>query len=71
MANPVAQAPHDGTVEGRVTSLEIRMAVTENNVQKIETKLDNIDKNLNKLLWLVGGAIILAVLKMTFGGELF
>lgn len=71
MANPNTQAPHDGTLEGRVTSLEIRMAVTENNVQKIETKLDKIDQNLNKLLWLVGGAIILAVLKMTFGGELF
>lgn len=62
---------HDGSTEGRLTSLEIRMAVAESNIKEFRGKLDKIDNNINKLTWIVIGAVVLAILKSTFGGGLF
>lgn len=71
MADFNTQPPsHDGSTEGRLTSLEIRMAVAESNIKEFGKKLDKIDANISKLIWIVGTAIILAILKSTFGGEL-
>jgi archaellum component FlaC len=66
------------TDQERITSLEsdmvqvkINLAVAQSDIATVKEKLNKIDVNVNKLLWLVGGAIILAVLKATFGGGLF
>lgn len=66
------------TEQERITSLEsemvlvkIDLAVAKSDIKMVKDKLDKIDVNINKLLWLVGGGIILAILKVTFGGGLF
>ena len=52
----------DGSLEGRVTSLEIRMAVAESNIKEVSKKLDKIDNNISKLTWIIISAIVLAIL---------
>lgn len=54
---------HDGTTEGRVTSLEIRMAVAESHIKEFRGKLDTISSDIRKLMWLVLAAVVGAVLK--------
>lgn len=51
------------TIEGRVTSLEIRMAVAESTIKEFGKKLDKIDANISKLTWIVLAAVVGAVLK--------
>ena len=51
------------TLEGRVTSLEIRMAVAESTIKEFGKKLDKIDANISKLTWIVLAAVVGAVLK--------
>lgn len=65
-----AQISHDGSPEGRLVSLEIRMAVVESNQKEFGRKLDKIDNSIGKLTWIVITAVVLAVLKSTFGGGL-
>ena len=62
------QVSHDGSIEGRVTSLEIRVAVAESNIKEFGKKLDKIDANISKLTWIVIGAVVLAVLNVIFKG---
>jgi predicted sugar kinase len=59
---------HDGSMEGRITALEIRVAVAESNIKEFGRKLDKIDNSIGKLTWIVIGAVVMAVLKSTFGG---
>lgn len=61
---------NDSTLEGRLTSLEIKVAVLESNQQAVDKKLDKIDTNISKLTWIVVGAVVLAVLKSVFGGAI-
>lgn len=58
-------------LESDVGQMKIDIAVAQTDIQSVKNKLDKIDQNINKLLWLVGGAIVLAILKTTFGGSLF
>jgi archaellum component FlaC len=58
-------------LEGEVVLMKIDIAVAKSDIATVKDKLNKIDNNVNKLLWLVGGAIILAILKATFGGGLF
>lgn len=58
-------------LEGEMVAMKVDIAVAKSDIQMVKGKLDKIDSNINKLLWLVGGAIILAILKATFGGGLF
>ena len=58
-------------LETEVGQMKIDIAVAQTDIQSVKNKLDKIDQNINKLLWLVGGAIVLAILKTTFGGSLF
>jgi uncharacterized membrane protein len=51
-----------GSVEMRLTQLETRVAVAENNIDTINKKLDKIESNTTWLLRIVIGAIILAIL---------
>lgn len=59
---------HDGSIEGRVTSLEIRVAVAESTIKEIGKKLDKIDANISKLTWIVIGAVVLAILNTVIKG---
>jgi hypothetical protein len=59
---------HDGTNEGRITSLEIRVAVAESNIKEFRGKLDKIDANINKLTWIVIGAVVLAIVNSVLKG---
>jgi archaellum component FlaC len=67
--------PTDGEritqLEGEIVLMKIDLAVAKSDIATVKDKLNKIDNNVNKLLWLVGGAIILAILKATFGGGLF
>jgi hypothetical protein len=47
----------------RISNLETRVAIAENNITAINQKLDKIDANISKLIWLVMAAIVGAVLK--------
>lgn len=59
-------------LEGEVVTMKIQIAVAQTDIATVKGKLDKIDANVNKLLWLVGGALILAILKVTFSkGGLF
>lgn len=62
------QVAHEGSIEGRVTSLEIRVAVAESNIKEFGRKLDKIDANISKLTWIVISAVVLAVLNVVFKG---
>lgn len=53
----------DSNVEGRLTGLEIRMAVAESSIEAFGKKLDKIDANISKLIWIVVLAVLGAVLK--------
>lgn len=57
-------------LDSRVQNLEIRMGIAENNINKIEKKLDKIDNNTSKIIWLIISTIILAVLASIFKGGL-
>jgi archaellum component FlaC len=69
------EMPTDGEritqLEGEIVLMKIDLAVAKSDIATVKDKLNKIDNNVNKLLWLVGGAIILAILKATFGGGLF
>jgi hypothetical protein len=54
------------TLEAKVQRIETRMAVAENNIDTINRKLDKIDANISKLLWIVITFVILAVLGYVF-----
>jgi uncharacterized coiled-coil protein SlyX len=49
--------------ESRITQLEIRTSINENNIDNLNKKLDKIDATLTKLSWLVMAAVLGAVLK--------
>lgn len=50
------------SIEKRVTDLETRTAVAENNIENIKKTLNKIESNTTWLLRIVIGAIILAIL---------
>lgn len=47
----------------RISNLETRVSIAENNITAINQKLDKIDSNISKLIWIVLAAIIGAVLR--------
>jgi hypothetical protein len=55
-------------LEGRLTSLEIKVAVLESNQKEVDKKLDKIDTNISKLTWIVIGAVVLAILNSVIKG---
>lgn len=54
-------------LEVRVSNLETRMAVAERDIQTINQKLDKIDANVTKLIWIVMASVIGTVLKLAIG----
>lgn len=55
-------------LENRVTSIETRLAVAERDIEGINKKLDKIDANLSKLMWIVIVAVVGAVLRIVMQG---
>ena len=56
-------------LETRQSTYEARLAVAETNIDNINRKLDKIDANLSRLMWIVLAAIIGAVLKSVLTGS--
>lgn len=55
-------------LENKTSNHEIRLAVAENNIDQINRKLDKIDANLSKVLWIMIAAVVGAVLKLVISG---
>jgi chaperonin cofactor prefoldin len=56
------------TLESRVSNLETRVAVAERDIQGINQKLDKIDGNLTRLMWIVIIAVVGALLRLVVAG---
>lgn len=55
-------------LNSRVTALETRVALAERDIESINKKLDKIEGNTSKLLWIVVVAIVGAVLRLVITG---
>lgn len=55
-------------LRGEVGDLKIRVAVAESNISEVKSKLNKIDTNISKLLWLVGAAILAIIINILFKG---
>ena len=51
-------------LKSEVSNLKTRVAVAENNINAVFNKLDKIDSNTSKLLWIVIGAVVGGLLKL-------
>jgi hypothetical protein len=57
-------------LEREVVDLKIRMRVNELGVEELKATVTEIKKNTSKIVWLVGSALILAVLQFIVKGGL-
>lgn len=55
---------HDAEVHKVTNDHSIRIALLEQSTEAIKDQLKAINGNMSKLVWLVGSALILAVLKV-------
>jgi hypothetical protein len=55
-------------LENEVVDLKIRMKVNEIGIDELKTTVKDIKGNTSKIVWLVGAAVILAVLNLIFKG---
>jgi hypothetical protein len=53
-----------------VTDLKIRMKVAETNIETVTKSVTEIKNNTSKLVWLVGGALVLTILNLIIKGGL-
>ena len=60
----------DEQVQREITDLKIRMTVAETNIKTVTDSVKDIKNNTNKLVWLVGGALILTILNLIIKGGL-
>lgn len=58
------------TLETEVVDLKIRMRVNELGVEELKMTVKEIKQNTSKIVWLVGSALILAILQFVFKGGL-
>lgn len=57
-------------MDKRQDGMELRLTLAEKDVQNITKKLDKIDGNTSKIIWLIASAIILAILEFILKGGL-
>ncbi len=73
--------PQDDNLEARVSDLERWRATQEavsqerlkhmdDRFNRIESRLDNVDKNVSRVVWLIVASIIAALLSFIFRGGL-
>ena len=67
-ANTPHDCPYDGDERRSNGDHAIRIALLEQGMGSIKTQLQGINANMNKLVWLVFSALILAVLKLVIVG---
>ena len=53
-----------------VKNLLIRMTVAETNIKTVTDSVKEIKNNTSKLVWLVGGALILTIINLIIKGGL-
>jgi hypothetical protein len=58
------------TMRDEIKDLQIRMMVAETNIKTVTDSVKDIKNNTNKLVWLVGGALVLTVLNLIIKGGL-
>lgn len=61
------QITHDRTVEGRVTSLEVRMAVAESDIKNVREDIATIKDDTRWIRRTVTGALIVGAVGIVFG----
>lgn len=57
-------------LENDVVDLKIRMKVNEMAIGELKTSVNEIKSNTSKIVWLVGTALILAILQFILNGGL-
>jgi uncharacterized protein YPO0396 len=55
-------------LKAQVNNHETRLVVAERDIENINRKLDKIDANTSKLLWIVVAAVVGALLKIVISG---
>lgn len=50
--------------------LDKRLALLEQTVERLSTDLHQINQSINKLVWVIGGAILIAGMKFVLSGGL-
>ena len=60
----------DEETRREITDLKIRMTVAETNIKTVTDSVKDIKANTSKLVWLVGGALILTILNLIIKGGL-
>ena len=58
------------TMREEIKDLQIRMMVAETNIKTITDSVKDIKNNTSRLVWLVGGALILTILNLVIKGGL-
>lgn len=53
-----------------VYDLDKRLAIVENQQRDIKDELKSINHNINKLVWVVVGAVVVGLINMWVGGAL-
>jgi hypothetical protein len=55
-------------LEDEMLTIKIDVAVAKSDITGIKNKLDKIDLNVSKLVWLVVGSVVLAIINMALNG---
>jgi hypothetical protein len=55
-------------LENDMIQMNLRMTLAESNIKEMGKKLDKIEGNTGKIIWILVSAIILAVLNMIIRG---
>lgn len=55
-------------LEEKVRGLEVRAAVMESDINTIKISISKIEGNTSKIIWLVGSAIVIALLNLIIKG---
>lgn len=58
------------SLKSEVNDLKIRVTVAETNIKTVTDSVKEIKQNTSKLVWLVGGALVLTILNLIIKGGL-
>jgi archaellum component FlaC len=65
---PTTEVERIEKLEEEMLLMKIDLAVAKSDISTIKGKLDKIDMNVSKLVWLVVGAVLLAIINVVLNG---